>query len=145
MLVMRSNESNHLQPGCRRSFFGTCRAQHSEGYMLSLLLASEIRLSNGLVHQATCPCLGQSWSRSMSPYGVIRAQVTPICATYALKPSSNSHTEMQYIQGWGVTKPISSVPIVSALRIHTLAIEYHVYIWQVSPQLSCGDTCQIWM
>ena len=26
-----------------------------------------------------------------------------------------------------------------------LAIEYHVYIWQVSPQLSCGDTFQIWM
>ena len=25
------------------------------------------------------------------------------------------------------------------------AIEYHVYTWQVSPQLSCGDTCQIWM
>ena len=28
---------------------------------------------------------------------------------------------------------------------NTLAIEYHVYIWQVSSQLSCGDTCQIWM
>ena len=26
-----------------------------------------------------------------------------------------------------------------------LAIEYHVIIGQVSPQLSCGDTCQIWM
>ena len=26
-----------------------------------------------------------------------------------------------------------------------LAIEYHNYIWQVLPQLSCGDTCQIWM
>ena len=26
-----------------------------------------------------------------------------------------------------------------------LDIKYHVYIWQVSPQLSCGDTCQIWM
>ena len=26
-----------------------------------------------------------------------------------------------------------------------LAIEYHVYIWQASPQLSCGDTCHIWM
>ena len=25
------------------------------------------------------------------------------------------------------------------------AIEYHVHIWQVLPQLSCGDTCQIWM
>ena len=27
---------------------------------------------------------------------------------------------------------------------HTLAFECHVYIWHVSPQLSCGDTCQIW-
>ena len=26
-----------------------------------------------------------------------------------------------------------------------LAIVYHVHIWQVLPQLSCGDTCQIWM
>ena len=25
----------------------------------------------------------------------------------------------------------------------TLAPEYHLYIWQVSLQLSCGDTCQI--
>ena len=33
----------------------------------------------------------------------------------------------------------------SALSKQTLAIEYNVYIWQVSPQLSCGDTCQIWM
>ena len=33
----------------------------------------------------------------------------------------------------------------SALSEHTLGIEYHVYIWQVSPQLSCGGTCQIYM
>ena len=46
-----------------------------------------------------------------------------------------------------VTKPISSVPLFSDflwLSKHKLAIEYRVYIWQVS-QLSCGDTCQIWM
>ena len=36
-------------------------------------------------------------------------------------------------------------PKLSALSKHTLAIEYHVYIWQVSPHLSCGDTCQIWI
>ena len=24
-------------------------------------------------------------------------------------------------------------------------IEYHINIWQVSPQLICGDTCPIWM
>ena len=50
----------------------------------------------------------------------------------------------------GDTKPISPVPgdyfpSFSALGIYVLAIEYHVYIWQVSPQLSCCDTCQIWM
>ena len=32
-----------------------------------------------------------------------------------------------------------------ALSKHMFAIEYHVCIWQMSPQLSCGDTCQIWM
>ena len=24
-------------------------------------------------------------------------------------------------------------------------MEYHVHIWQMSLQLSCGDICQIWM
>ena len=38
---------------------------------------------------------------------------------------------------------ISSFPNFSSLSKHTLAIEYHVYIRQVSPQLSCGGTCQI--
>ena len=50
--------------------------------------------------------------------------------------------------GVGVTKPISSVPLLSDIFDivkHTSCIEYHVYIWQVSPQPSCGDTCQIWM
>ena len=44
-----------------------------------------------------------------------------------------------------VTKPISSIPlfIFLALSKHTLATQYHVYIGQVSPQLSCCGTCQI--
>ena len=51
-------------------------------------------------------------------------------------------------QGWGLLSqflPFRYFPNFSALSKQTLAIEYHVYIWQVSPQLSCGDTCQIWM
>ena len=51
-------------------------------------------------------------------------------------------------QGWRLLSQFPRFryfPIFSALSNHTLAIEYHVYIWQVSPQLSCGDTCQIWM
>ena len=41
--------------------------------------------------------------------------------------------------------PFRYFPNLSALSKHTVDIEYHVYIWQVLPQLSCGDTCQIWM
>ena len=51
-------------------------------------------------------------------------------------------------QGWGLLSrfpPFFYFPIFSALSKHTLDIEYHRNIWQVSPQLSCGDTCQIWM
>ena len=52
------------------------------------------------------------------------------------------------ISGVVVTKPIFSVPLFSTFPLlskQKLAIEYRVHIWQVSPQLSCGDTCQIWM
>ena len=45
----------------------------------------------------------------------------------------------------GVTKPIFSVPLFSTVSAIVKTNEYRVYIWQVSPQLSCGDTCQIWM
>ena len=47
--------------------------------------------------------------------------------------------------GVGVTKQISSdFPDFSPLPKHWLPIEYHFYICQVSQQLSCGDTWQIW-
>ena len=48
--------------------------------------------------------------------------------------------------GWGLLSqflPLRCFPNFSALSKYTLAIEYHIYIWQVSPQLSCGGTCQI--
>ena len=51
-------------------------------------------------------------------------------------------------QWWGLQSqfsPLRYFPDFSALSKHTLDTEYHVCIWQVSPQLSCGDTCQIWM
>ena len=51
-------------------------------------------------------------------------------------------------QGWGLLSrfpPLRYFPIFSAPPKCMLAIEYNVYIWQVSPQLSCGDSCQIWM
>ena len=50
--------------------------------------------------------------------------------------------------GWGLLSqfsPFRYFPHFPLLSKQTLAIEYHVYIWQVSPQLSCCDTCQIWM
>ena len=35
-------------------------------------------------------------------------------------------------------------PIFYSLSEHMLGTEYHIHIWQVSVQLSCTDTCQIW-
>ena len=54
----------------------------------------------------------------------------------------------QLVQGWGLLSefsPFRYLPHFPLLSKQPLAIEYHVYIWQVSPQLSCGDTCQNWM
>ena len=52
------------------------------------------------------------------------------------------------VLGWGLLSqfsPFRYFPHFPLLSKQMLAIEYHVYIWQVSPQLSCSDTCQIWM
>ena len=49
---------------------------------------------------------------------------------------------------WGLLSqfpPFRYFPNFSASPKCKLPIDYHIYFWQVSPQLSCGDTCQIWM
>ena len=35
--------------------------------------------------------------------------------------------------------------LFTKLMKYSLPVTYHIHIWQVSPQLSCGGTCQIWM
>ena len=50
--------------------------------------------------------------------------------------------------GWGLLSqfpPFRYFPYFSASPKYMLAIEYHVHIWQVSAQLSCGDICQLCM
>ena len=50
--------------------------------------------------------------------------------------------------GWRLLSPIPPFRYFlkfSALSKHALGIEYHLYIWQVLPQLICDDTYQIWM
>ena len=50
--------------------------------------------------------------------------------------------------GWGLLSrfpPFRYFPNFLTSPKYMLAIEYHIHTWQVSPQLSCGDTCQIWM
>ena len=39
----------------------------------------------------------------------------------------------------------SYFPIFSGWWKRTLALKYYVCIRQVSPELSCGETCQLWM
>ena len=52
------------------------------------------------------------------------------------------------VQGWGSQSQFSLFPYFLKFSVrpkHTLAIERHVHIWQVSPLMSCGDTCQKWI
>ena len=52
------------------------------------------------------------------------------------------------VLGWGLLSqfpPFRYFPNFSASLRYMLATVYHVHIWQVLPQLSCDDTCQIWM
>ena len=47
----------------------------------------------------------------------------------------------------GVTKPIFSAPLFSQFSKRSkqwIPVWYQVHIWQVSPQLSRGDTWQLW-
>ena len=56
--------------------------------------------------------------------------------------------DFHWFQGWGLLSqfsPFRYFPHFPLLSKQTFAIEYRVYISQVSPQLSCGDTCLIWM
>ena len=66
-------------------------------------------------------------------------------------PNGRSHQEpisqvvSTYLR-WGSLCPLPLLFLYfSELSRHSLPIGYHFHIWQVSPQLSCGDTCQIWM
>ena len=50
------------------------------------------------------------------------------------------------VQGWGLLSqfpPFLYFLHFSPLSKPGLCVKYRVYIWQVSPQLSCGDACQI--
>ena len=62
--------------------------------------------------------------------------------------SGHNFSHVTTAQGWGLLSqfpPFHYFPKFSSLPKHTLTVKYRIYIWQVSPQLSCGDTCQIWM
>ena len=58
--------------------------------------------------------------------------------------SSLSRAALWSTLGWGLLSqfpPFRYFPNFSPLSKYTLIVKYRVYIWQVSPQLSCGDTC----
>ena len=71
-----------------------------------------------------------------------------------LRPSANTSSKAgnpyrrKPNQGWGLQSqfpPFRYFPNFSPLSTQTSNVRYRVYIWQVSSQLSCDDTCQIWM
>ena len=98
----------------------------------TIVLGEYIRFS---IVDANCLVL-QHWD--ISSHNADQHLITP--------PRVSSYLRAKW-SGVGVTKPISSIPLFSEFFIimKTHLSYFHVYIWQVLPQLSCGNTCQIWM
>ena len=105
-----------------------------------------------------CPGVCSQWSPSdktwpevqviMACRLVITRDNDDPCSQCAAKPQCVKTTRHPLDLGWGLLSqfpPFRYFPKFSALSKNTLTVKYRVYIWQVSPQLSCGDTCQIWM
>ena len=84
-----------------------------------------------------CVCAG-NWS-------LVVYLMTWWCPTYIHSPTT---TWDNGDLGWRLLSrfpPFCYFPDFLTSPKYMLAIEYHIHIWQVSPQLSCNDTCQIWM
>ena len=96
------------------------------------------------------PWLDLSGTPGLRPIGLSRLMLNLYSINF-LKPDDpymRQWTGSSLVQGWGLLSqflPFRYFLNFSSLSKHTLAVKYRVYIWQVSPQLSCGDTCQIWM
>ena len=64
-------------------------------------------------------------------------------------PDRIFNSPFKYQQGctiheWGVLASSSLIPLLDMFKISFAPLNY-IHIWQVTPPLSCGDTCQIWM
>ena len=79
---------------------------------------------------------------------VVVTTATPVASMYDNFGIMRTMVSMSTPSGWGwlrLLHPFLYFPIFLKWSKHWLPFEYHVHIWQVSPQLSCGDTCQIWI
>ena len=107
--------------------------------------------------QATSHYLSQCWPRSMLPNGITITRPQWVKTRQCMIDTSMTYSKVTVtplLMNWsycspgvGVTKPIFSVPLFSQFSEWSkqwLPVWYHVHIWQVSAQLSCGDTWQIW-
>ena len=84
-------------------------------------------------------------SRYLGLGWLITSQFSVRCSYFSMPKIHTSDTPSPGVGLLRHFPPFRYFQIFSALSKHTLAIEYHVYIWQVLQQLSCGDTCHIWM
>ena len=77
--------------------------------------------------------------------GVIIYACSNLNKTMSVKRSPWNAVMIASFLRWGLLSQFLPFCYFSASPKSMLAIVYNVYIWQVSPQLSCHATCQIWM
>ena len=124
------------ESNCHNWFFSHT-GQWSRDLMIPLWLALTSYCTKSQVKwlgagKVTSHYLNQWWPSPLMPHGSTRWQ-------YVKKyPEPGVGLRSQY-------PSFLYFSTFSPLSEHMLAIKYHIYIWQVQAQLSCNDTCQIWM
>ena len=101
----------------------------------------------GLLHwdKGTCPTGNVATSNNKIVYPLWFGNTT-VTKGHTNRRCDSTWYVLRRCLGWVLLSqflPFRYFSNFSALSKHILTMEYHVYICQVSPQLSCGGTCQI--
>ena len=81
--------------------------------------------------------LGQRWPNK-------EVQTNNVCPKLCRISLGNNHGSIScQFQPSGNTKVRSTLVLLSSMQKYMLDSLNRIHIWQVSPQLSCGNTCQI--
>ena len=137
---------NGLSPGRRQAIIGT-----NAGILLIWTLGTNFSETLSEIHIFSLKKMRLKGSSAKWRPSCLGLNVLTWMMTFQILARDDEHIiiisqiSFSALPGVWVTMPFCYFPNFSASLKYMVAMEYNVNIWHVSPQHSCGDTCQIWM